>query len=99
MHASLRLRLDFPIIAAMSSVLHRSLTKDYPTAVRGDGVFIEDSTGKRYIDFSGSAAVNFIGHGVQEVWDGICRQANQLEFAHSSQFTREIAEKLAAELL
>jgi len=83
----------------MSSVLHRSLTKDYPIAVRGDGVYIEDSTGKRYIDFSGSAAVNFIGHGVQEVWDGICRQAHQLEFAHSSQFTSAIAEQLAAELI
>jgi hypothetical protein len=83
----------------MSSVLHRSLTKHYPTARRGDGVFIEDSTGKRYIDFSGSAAVNFIGHGVREVWEAIDRQAGQLEFAHSSQFTSEIAEQLAAELI
>jgi adenosylmethionine-8-amino-7-oxononanoate aminotransferase len=83
----------------MSSVLHRSLTKDYPTAVRGDGVFIEDSTGKRYIDFSGSAAVNFIGHGVRAVWESIDRQAGQIEFAHSSQFTSQIAEQLAAELI
>jgi adenosylmethionine-8-amino-7-oxononanoate aminotransferase len=83
----------------MSSVLHRSLTKNYPTAVRGEGVFIEDSTGKRYIDFSGSAAVNFIGHGVREVWDSVHRQAGQLEFAHSSQFTSEIAEQLATDLI
>ena len=58
-----------------------------------------DSEGKRYLDFSGSAAVNFIGHGVQEIPAAMAEQAKQLEFVHTSQFTTPIAEEYAQELL
>jgi adenosylmethionine-8-amino-7-oxononanoate aminotransferase len=88
-----------PAKATHSSVLHRSLAKSYPVAARGEGVYLFDASGKRYIDFSGSAAVNFIGHGVRDVWDAVQRQVSTLEFAHSSQFTTEIAERYAAELI
>jgi adenosylmethionine-8-amino-7-oxononanoate aminotransferase len=67
--------------------------------VRGEGVFVWDADGKRYLDFSGSAAVNFIGHGVQEITTAMADQAKQLEFVHSSQFTTPIAEDYAGELL
>ena len=50
-----------------SSVLRRSFRKDFPAAVRGEGVYLWDADGRRYLDFSGSAAVNFIGHGVREI--------------------------------
>ena len=58
-----------------------------------------DARGKRYLDFSGSAAVNFIGHGVAEITAAMAAQAKQLEFVHSSQFTTPVAEEYAAELL
>ena len=58
-----------------------------------------DSEGKRYLDFSGSAAVNFIGHGVPEISAAMAEQARQLEFVHTSQFTTPIAEEYAQELL
>src|SRR5215813_11176086 len=58
-----------------------------------------DAEGKRYLDFSGSAAVNFIGHGVREISDAMVEQARQLEFVHTSQFTTPVAEEFAAELL
>jgi adenosylmethionine-8-amino-7-oxononanoate aminotransferase len=67
--------------------------------VRGEGVYVWDADGKRYSDFSGSAAVNFIGHGVREIAAAIADQANQLEFVHSSQFTTPVAEEYAHELL
>jgi len=67
--------------------------------VRGEGVYVWDADGKRYLDFSGSAAVNFIGHGVQEIAAAITAQAKQLEFVHSSQFTTPVAEEYARELL
>ena len=82
-----------------SSVLRRSFRKNFPAAVRGEGVYVWDSDGKRYLDFSGSAAVNFIGHGVQEVSAAMSAQARQLEFVHTSQFTTPVAEEYAAELL
>jgi len=34
------------------------------------------------IDFSGSAAVNFIGNGVPEIGDAMLAQIRQLEFVH-----------------
>jgi adenosylmethionine-8-amino-7-oxononanoate aminotransferase len=80
-------------------VLRRSFQKPYPAAVRGEGVYLWDADGNRYLDFSGSAAVNFIGHGVREISDAMAEQARQLEFVHSSQFTTPVAEEFAQELL
>jgi adenosylmethionine-8-amino-7-oxononanoate aminotransferase len=82
-----------------SALLQRSFRKTFPPAVRGDGVYLWDARGKRYLDFSGSAAVNFIGHGIVEVGAAMAAQAKQLEFVHSSQFTTPVAEEYAAELL
>jgi adenosylmethionine-8-amino-7-oxononanoate aminotransferase len=82
-----------------SPVFRRSFRKSYPSAVRGEGVYIWDADGKRYLDFSGSAAVNLIGHGVPEIAAAMAAQASQLEFVHSSQFTTPIAEEYARELL
>jgi len=80
-------------------VLRRSFRKPYPVAVRGEGVYVWDGDGNRYLDFSGSAAVNFIGHGVREIADAMAEQARQLEFVHTSQFTTAVAEEFARELL
>jgi len=82
-----------------SPVLRRSFRKPYPVAVRGEGVYIWDAGGNRYLDFSGSAAVNFIGHGVREIADAMLEQARQFEFIHTSQFTTPVVEEFAAELL
>jgi len=80
-------------------VLRRSFRRPYPVAVRGEGVYVWDADGRRYLDFSGSAAVNFIGHGVREIGDAMLEQARQLEFVHTSQFTTPVAEEFAAEML
>jgi adenosylmethionine-8-amino-7-oxononanoate aminotransferase len=83
----------------MSSVFRRSFRKDFPSAVRGEGVYVYDASGQRYLDLSGSAAVNFIGHGVPEISAAMAEQAALLEFAHTSQFTTPVAEAYAEELL
>ena len=41
-----------------SHVFGRSTAGSLPVAVRGDGCYIVDSTGKRYFDGSGGAAVS-----------------------------------------
>ena len=82
-----------------SAVFRRSFRKVFPSAVRGEGVYLWDTEGKRYLDFSGSAAVNFIGHGVPEISAAMVEQATQLEFVHTSQFTTPVAEEYARELL
>jgi adenosylmethionine-8-amino-7-oxononanoate aminotransferase len=85
--------------SSYSAVLRRSFRKSFPPAVRGEGVYLWDAHGKQYLDFSGSAAVNSIGHGVAEIAAAMASQAKQLEFVHSSQFTTPVAEEYAAELL
>jgi adenosylmethionine-8-amino-7-oxononanoate aminotransferase len=82
-----------------SAVFRRSFRKVFPSAVRGEGVYLWDTEGNRYLDFSGSAAVNFIGHGVPEISAAMTEQVGQLEFVHTSQFTTPIAEEYARELL
>ena len=77
----------------------RHFRKTYPQAARGEGVYLWDAEGNRYLDFSGQAAVNFIGHGVPEIFEAVAAQASQIEFVHSTQFTTQIAEDYAAELL
>ena len=47
----------------MSHVFHRSLREHYPVAVGGDGPYLIDRDGKRYLDGSGGAAVSCLGHG------------------------------------
>jgi len=80
-------------------LLTRSFRKTYPVALRGEGVWIYDAGGKRYLDFSGSAAVNFIGHGDQRITAAIAEQLKQIEFVHSSQFVTPIAQEFAHEVL
>jgi adenosylmethionine-8-amino-7-oxononanoate aminotransferase len=67
--------------------------------VRGEGAYLWDARGQRYLDLAGSAAVNFIGHGMGEIVSAMTEQARSLEFVHGSQFTTPIAEEYAAELL
>jgi adenosylmethionine-8-amino-7-oxononanoate aminotransferase len=84
---------------ARSAVLRRSFRKNFPAAVRGEGVYVWDTDGHRYLDLSGSAAVNLIGHGAPEISAAMAEQAKKLEFAHTSQFTTPVAEEYAHELL
>lgn len=46
--------------------------------VRGEGSWLEDHNGKRYLDFIQGWAVNCLGHGHPAVLDALARQAPQL---------------------
>tara|TARA_R110002094_G_scaffold17060_1_gene28609 strand:- start:4684 stop:6012 length:1329 start_codon:yes stop_codon:yes gene_type:complete len=79
----------------MSHVLRRNLTADQPVIVKGEGSYLIDDTGKRYLDACGGAAVSSLGHDNQAVRDAVTAQMNTLAFAHTGLFTNEPAEKLA----
>ncbi|MBJ9685319.1 MULTISPECIES: aspartate aminotransferase family protein [Burkholderia] len=83
----------------MTNVFHRAPRATLPVAVAGDGIEIIDSTGKRYIDACGGAAVSCLGHSNQRVIDAIKRQVQQLPYAHTSFFTTDAAEELADRLV
>ena len=82
----------------MSSVFYRSPTHQYPRAVRGEGVYLYDEAGKQYLDGSGGAAVTCLGHAHPDVIEAIKEQVDQLAYAHTSFFTNDPQEKLAARL-
>jgi adenosylmethionine-8-amino-7-oxononanoate aminotransferase len=79
----------------MTHILHRHTKGTLPVAAHGDGVYIVDSTGKRYLDACGGAAVSCLGHSHPRVIRAIQEQVQQLAYAHTSFFTNEPAERLA----
>ncbi|NBI47185.1 aspartate aminotransferase family protein [Burkholderia sp. ISTR5] len=83
----------------MTKVFHRTPRATLPVAVAGDGIELIDSTGKRYIDACGGAAVSCLGHSNARVIEAIKRQAERLPYAHSSFFTTEPVEELADRLI
>ncbi|MCF6231767.1 MAG: aspartate aminotransferase family protein [Rhodobacteraceae bacterium] len=79
----------------MSHIFGRSTGSSLPRAVKGDGPYIIDETGKRYLDGSGGAAVSCLGHSDQSVRAAMHAQLDQLAFAHTGFFTSDPAEELA----
>ena len=82
----------------MSHVLHRG-SGALPVAVGGERCHITDSTGKRYLDASGGAAVSCLGHGHPRVIAALQAQAAAMAYAHTSFFTNEPMEALADRLI
>ena len=78
-----------------SNVFPRHSSYDLPNAVGGDGCYIIDDKGKRYLDASGGAAVSCLGHSDKTIQKAIIEQTEKLAFAHTSFFTSEPAELLA----
>ena len=83
----------------MTHVFHRDPRLRYPVAVRGEGAYLYDREGKRYLDASGGAAVSCLGHSDPAVVTAIQRQLEKLPFAHTSFFTNEPMEALADALI
>jgi adenosylmethionine-8-amino-7-oxononanoate aminotransferase len=83
----------------MTRILHRQARGSYPRAVGGEGPYIIDSDGRRYLDACGGAAVSCLGHGHPAVLAAIREQADRLAYAHTSFFTTEVAEALADRLV
>ncbi len=83
----------------MSRVFHRNPHNTYPVAVRGEGAYLFDREGKRYLDASGGAAVSCVGHSDRAVIEAIKAQLDRLPFAHTSFFTNEPMEALADEIV
>lgn len=80
-------------------VFYRNPTKFYPTAARGQGIYIYDIDGKEYIDGSGGAVVVNIGHNVKEVQEAMMKQASMISFTHGTHFTTQAAIELADKII
>jgi adenosylmethionine-8-amino-7-oxononanoate aminotransferase len=83
----------------MSKVFPRHTKLNPAVAVAGDGPYIIDAAGKRYLDACGGAAVSCLGHSPGRVHEAVKAQLDKLAWAHTSFFTSEPAEELADMLI
>ncbi|MGZ8393063.1 MAG: aminotransferase family protein [Gemmatimonadales bacterium] len=81
-----------------SHVLYRKLKREYPRIVRGDGCYLYDDQGRRYLDGSGGAYVVNVGHGVSEIAEALACQAARVAYVTGATFTNDAVEELAAEI-
>ena len=65
----------------------------------GEGVYVYDTQGKKYIDFLGGIAVNVLGHDYPALVDAIASQAKKMIHCSNLYYTEtqaDAAAKLAA---
>jgi adenosylmethionine-8-amino-7-oxononanoate aminotransferase len=66
--------------------------------VRGEGAWLEDSRGRRYLDGNSSIWTNIHGHAHPRITAAIREQAGRLDHASFLGFTNDVATRLAREL-
>src|SRR5438034_5532796 len=87
--------------ATRRSAFFPAIQGDLPTVVRGEGIYLYDDTGRRFIDAAGGVGcVTAIGHGVAEVADAVAEQLRTLAFVPWTQFQTprvgQLAQQIAA---
>jgi adenosylmethionine-8-amino-7-oxononanoate aminotransferase len=81
-------------------VLPLELDRSYPVLVRGEGVWVEDAAGRRYLDaMSGGSMAATLGHGRQDIIAAARAQAERLVFVHNERLTNPAQERLAQQLV
>ncbi|WP_020386577.1 aspartate aminotransferase family protein [Kribbella catacumbae] len=74
-------------------------TAEVPVIVRGDGVYIYDARGKRYLDGLAGLFVSQLGHGRTELAEAAAKQASELAFfplwSYAHPKSIELAERVA----
>ena len=83
---------------ASEPLLHRDPNQHYPVMVRGEGIYLYDADGRRYVDGTAGATNVTLGHGRARIADAMAQQARQLAYCFSTQFTNEPALQLAQRL-
>jgi len=79
-------------------IFYRKLGRIYPLITHGEGIYLYDEKGKRYIDGSGGALVVNIGHGQEEIFQRMADQMGKVGYVHGTQFTTQSIEEYAEAL-
>src|SRR5437764_1914626 len=83
-----------------SRVLPPEFDRRYPVIVKGEGVWVEDASGKRYLDaMAGGSMALTLGHGRRDLIEAARAQAQKLAFVHNERLTNPAQERLAHELM
>jgi adenosylmethionine-8-amino-7-oxononanoate aminotransferase len=79
----------------MTYVFYRSPSTKMPMAVSGDGIYVIDENGRRYLDSCSGVAVTNLGYNNRRVISALQRQAGELAYAYGGVFRNKAAEELA----
>jgi len=79
----------------MDNVFYRNVNKALTLVDHGEGIYLYDEHGNKYIDACSGAAVSNIGHGNKRVSQAIATQAEKVSFSHLSRWTNSPARELA----
>lgn len=86
---------QFSSVEGQTPVVHRSWKRPRPVIERGEGIYLYDTQGKRYIDgSSGTSVVVNLGHGVLPILEAMYEQGKKVAFASPHFFTNEPMLKL-----
>lgn len=76
------------------------LDRRYPVIVRGEGVWLQDAGGRRYLDaMSGGSMAATLGHGRHDVVAAAREQAAKVSYVHTERLTSPVQERLARDLM
>src|SRR5262245_60977632 len=78
-----------------SALFQRDLQNPVPIIVKGEGAYLVDDDGRRYLDASGGPAVSCLGHSHPLVIETIKRQLDDVSYAYSMFFTTPAIEELS----
>lgn len=79
-------------------VFYRKMGHARPKISHGEGIYLWDESGKRYIDGSGGPLVVNVGHGRSEIVDAMQAQLGKAAYLHATMFTSEPLEQYAAQI-
>ena len=74
------------------------LNNEYPAIDRGEGIYLFDTDGNRYIDASGGPITCSLGHGVTEIAETLKAQAEKTAFVYRMDFTTPELEECCARI-
>jgi adenosylmethionine-8-amino-7-oxononanoate aminotransferase len=93
-------RMQGPVGSDDTRLFPPELDRRYPVAVRGSGVWLEDTAGTRYLDaMSGGSMAATLGYGRTDLLEAAREQAARLSFVHNERLTSPAQERLARELV
>jgi adenosylmethionine-8-amino-7-oxononanoate aminotransferase len=78
----------------MSNVFYRAVNKKLLEVDHGEGIYLYDTDGNKYIDACSGAAVSNLGHGHPVIIEAMVEQARKVAFSHLSRWTSRPIQEL-----
>ena len=78
-----------PNHASQDLIFHRDFRKTYPVIDRGEGIYLYDDKGNRFVDFGSGIGVVNLGYDISSVIEAMYAQAKKTPFVYSAPFASE----------